>query len=95
MSHVQTPPHAVIDVRSIAPRERHALIFATFAGLQPGQALQLVNDHDPQPLYHSLQSQFPDGFDWHYLEHGPDTWQVAITRRAASGCCGSCGGGRH
>lgn len=91
----QTQNGTVIDVRTIAPRERHALIFATFAGLQPGQALQLVNDHDPRPLYYQLQAEQPGGFDWQYLENGPEIWAVAITKRAAGGCCGSCGGGQH
>ena len=43
---------ATIDVRTIAPRERHPLIFRTFGDLAAGEALQLVNDHDPKPLYY-------------------------------------------
>jgi Uncharacterized conserved protein (DUF2249) len=39
-----------LDQRAIAPRERHASAFSRFAALLPGQALQLLNDHDPQPL---------------------------------------------
>jgi len=31
-----------IDVRSIAPRDRHPLIFSTFERLAAGQALELV-----------------------------------------------------
>ena len=30
---------ATLDVRRIAPRERHPLIFATFRGLAKGQAI--------------------------------------------------------
>ena len=86
-----------IDVRTIAPRERHALIFSTFGALATGQALELVNDHDPRPLHHQLNDQMPGQFEWTYLEQGPQTWRVAITRvktpHGTNGsCCGSCGG---
>ena len=88
-----------IDVRTIAPRERHPLIFSTFSSLAAGQAMELVNDHDPRPLYYQFNAQMPGQFTWEYLEHGPDVFRVAITRTkdgpAAEGgsCCGGrCGG---
>lgn len=88
-----------IDVRTVPPRERHPLIFSTFGGLQPGQALELVNDHDPRPLFQQFAERMPGQFDWSYLEQGP-TWRVAISRTAtaeraqgAGSCCGGCGGG--
>jgi len=86
---------ATVDVRRIAPRERHPLIFSTFQSLRDGQAMELVNDHDPRPLFHQFQAEWPGGFGWDYLEAGPDTWRVAITRLAQprGGCCGHCGGG--
>lgn len=91
------PFHATIDVRTIVPRERHALIFSTFASLPAGAALQLVNDHDPRPLRYQFEAELPGQFAWEYLEQGPDTWRVAISRTrngtaAAGSCCGSCGG---
>lgn len=86
-----------IDVRSIAPRERHPLIFSTFGALAPGQSMELVNDHDPRPLYYQFSAEMPGQFGWTYLEEGPQTWRVAIERLAPHGqpgsCCGSCGGG--
>ena len=83
-----------IDVRTIAPRDRHPLIFSTFSGLSAGQALELVNDHDPRPLYYQFNAQMPGQFAWDYLEHGPDLWRVAITRTQAGPAAegGSCGG---
>jgi uncharacterized protein (DUF2249 family) len=72
-----------LDVRNIVPRERHPLIFNTFAALAPGDAFVLVNDHDPKPLYYQFQAEAPSTFDWDYLEQGPDTWRVRIGRRAA------------
>ena len=40
------PTASRIDVRTIAPRERHPLIFSTLGKLAKGQAMELVNDHD-------------------------------------------------
>jgi uncharacterized protein (DUF2249 family) len=84
-----------IDVRTIAPQDRHPMIFSTFRTLGTGEALELVNNHDPQPLRNQFNAQVPGEVAWDYLEQGPATWRVAITRvRAANGgtCCGSCGG---
>lgn len=96
------PADATIDVRTIPPRERHPLIFSTFRSLAVGQALELVNDHDPLPLYDHFRAQHPGGFGWDYLERGPSVFRVRISRVASSeaprphggsSCCGSCGGG--
>lgn len=86
-----------LDVRTIAPRERHPLIFSTFRALAAGQVMELVNDHDPRPLYYQLQAEMPGTFTWETLEQGPDSWRVAITRNDAPAaandtCCGSCSG---
>jgi uncharacterized protein (DUF2249 family) len=84
-----------IDVRAIAPRERHPLIFSTFGKLAEGQAFVLVNDHDPKPLHQVFEAELPGLFTWDYLEQGPDLWRVAITRlpkARSTQCCGSCGG---
>ena len=78
-----------VDVREIAPRERHSLIFSTFDGLRAGEAMTLVNDHDPKPLYHQLSAEQPGTFTWDYLEQGPDLWRVRIGK-APGNCCGSC-----
>ncbi|MGI8483260.1 MAG: DUF2249 domain-containing protein [Thermomicrobiales bacterium] len=69
-----------IDVRNMIPRERHPLIFKTFDDLQPGTAMLLVNDHDPKPLYYQLMAERAGLADWKYLEEGPETWQVRITK---------------
>ena len=73
-----------VAVRSSAPRERQPLIFAAFRSLGVGQAMQLVNDHDPKPLYYQFQAEMPGEFRWDYLESGPDTWRVSISKLAPS-----------
>ncbi len=71
----------VLDVRIIAPRNRHPLIFNTFDGLQAGEAFELVNDHAPTPLYYQFLHERENLFDWEYLEEGPETWRVRITHK--------------
>jgi uncharacterized protein (DUF2249 family) len=72
-----------LNVCELAPRQRHPLILGTFEGLQPGQALLLVNDHDPKPLYYQFLHERPGQFTWEYVEEGPEVWQVQIGRPAA------------
>jgi uncharacterized protein (DUF2249 family) len=72
----------VIDVREIAPRDRHPLIFQTFDGLAVGGHFILVNDHAPKPLYYQFLHERADQFTWDYLEEGPDVWRVQIGRKA-------------
>ena len=69
-----------VDVRTIIPRERHPLIFRTFDALQPGESFELVNDHDPQPLYYQLSAERPGQLEWQYLEQGPEVWRVQVGR---------------
>ncbi|MBK9124129.1 MAG: DUF2249 domain-containing protein [Chloroflexi bacterium] len=71
----------VVDVREIIPRERHPLIFQTLDSLAPDEQLELVNDHDPKPLYYQLMHERTGQFTWAYLEEGPMVWRVAIGRQ--------------
>lgn len=72
-----------LDVRELAPPQRHALIFQTCGNLGAGDAVLLVNDHDPKPLYYQFQAEHPGRFGWEYVESGPEVWKVRITRKAA------------
>ena len=87
---------ATLDVRTIAPHERHSLIFSAFNQLGSGEVMELVNDHDPKPLHAQFMCDLPGKFSWDYLEQGPGIWRIAITRLKSShrngGCCGGCGG---
>lgn len=74
-----------LDVRTIVPRERHPLIFDTFDALGPGDSFELVNDHDPKPLYYQLQAERPGQLAWLYLEQGPAVWRVQVGRVAEPG----------
>lgn len=71
-----------IDVRTIIPRERHPLLFQTFDGLAEGESFELINDHDPKPLYYQFMAERPGQLGWEYLEEGPETWRVVLTKQA-------------
>lgn len=49
-----------LDLREIPPPERHPKIFAAFEELESGEALTIVNDHEPTPLYHQMAAEVAD-----------------------------------
>lgn len=73
-----------LDVTTLEPRQKHPTIFARYDDLQPGQSLVIHNDHDPKPLYYQLLGERGNGFNWHYLEEGPEWWRVQISKHAAN-----------
>jgi uncharacterized protein (DUF2249 family) len=84
-----------LDVRTVPPPQRHPLIFGAFDALAPGEAIEIVNDHDPMPLYFQFEKTRLGQFDWRYLGAGPQLWHVRIARVAQgvpSGDTGGCGG---
>jgi uncharacterized protein (DUF2249 family)/quercetin dioxygenase-like cupin family protein len=72
-----------LDVRELAPRDRHARIFATFNALRPGEALRLVNDHDPKPLKYQFAAEHAGEATWEPEQEGPEVWVVRIGKVAA------------
>lgn len=87
-----------IDVRNIPPPERHAAVFAAFRAIGLDDGLEIVNDHDPKPLYYQFQVETPGNFSWVYAQNGPEVWRVSIRKLArahgAGECCGQCCSGR-
>jgi uncharacterized protein (DUF2249 family) len=73
-------PASKFDVRQIPPAERHHSIFHRFGTLRPGEAMELINDHDPRPLYMQFQFMHGHGFSWTYLEQGPAVWRIRISK---------------
>ena len=70
-----------LDVRPIVPREKHLTIFNTFDALHRGETFQLINDHDPVPLYYQFQAERQNQFNWNYIEKGPEVWRVNISKK--------------
>lgn len=67
-----------IHAPELEPKIRHRTILESFDHLQPGEYLELSNDHDPKPLHYQMMMEKEGEFTWHYLDRGPDIWRVAI-----------------
>ncbi|HEX6139619.1 MAG TPA: DUF2249 domain-containing protein [Candidatus Limnocylindria bacterium] len=85
----------ILDVRQEPPIRRHGLIFETFERLPVGTSFELVNDHDPKPLYYQLAAEQGGTFSWDYLEQGPVVWRVRIGRTAPADEAPSTGRGEE
>jgi uncharacterized protein (DUF2249 family) len=55
-----------IDLRGMPMDPRHQLLFATLYGLEPGDVMEVTNDHDPS--------------GWTWLEQGPVDWRFRVVR---------------
>jgi uncharacterized protein (DUF2249 family)/iron-sulfur cluster repair protein YtfE (RIC family) len=71
-----------LDLRQLPPPQRHPLVFQTFDALQPGETFQLINDHDPKPLYYQFKFERDGEFTWDSVEAGPLAWRVNIAKTA-------------
>ncbi len=70
-----------LDVRPVEPKDRFETIMAAYDGLDAGQTLELTVDHDPKCMYYTLMATHGDGtFRFEYLEDGPETWRVHVTK---------------
>ena len=76
------PSFAVsIDVRIYEKGHKKDIIFKAFEELALGETMELINDHDPRPLYQQFILNFAERFEWEYLEWGPEIWKIAITKK--------------
>lgn len=66
---------------NIEVRFRHPTILEEFDKLEPGQFMELSNDHDPKPLHYQFMIERPDTFIWEYIEEGPYLWRVSIGKK--------------
>jgi uncharacterized protein (DUF2249 family) len=73
----------IIDVREIPPAERHPTIHRAFSALDSGESLQLINDHDPKPLFYEMDAEV-DSFDADEYEverRGPNEFVATFPTR--------------
>jgi uncharacterized protein (DUF2249 family) len=50
-------PGTTLDLRDVPPPERHPRIHEAFAALDDGETLEIVNDHEPRPLFYELRAE--------------------------------------
>ncbi|GAA3955955.1 DUF2249 domain-containing protein [Gordonia caeni] len=67
-----------IDVREIAKPQRHPKIFGLFDGLGVGEAVILINDHDPRHLHDQFEERNPGGYEWEYLVRERGDYRIRI-----------------
>jgi len=48
-----------------------------------GDAILLINDHDPKPLFYQFQAERPGEVSWAPQEQGPERWVIRIERVGA------------
>ena len=70
----------VLNVTLLEARLKHPTIFKYFDALNEGEGFQILNDHDPKPLYYQLLGERGNIFTWNYLEKGPQWWRVQIRK---------------
>jgi uncharacterized protein (DUF2249 family) len=76
-------PETTIDVRDVPPTDRHPKIHDAFAALDSGESLQLINDHDPKPLFYEMREEV-DSFDaegYAVEQRGPDEFVATFPKR--------------
>ena len=79
-AHSEATGDSILDVRKLAPAQRHETIFATYAALKPGAGFVLVNDHDPKPLRYQFEAEHSGEFTWDVIEAGPTVWRIRVGR---------------
>lgn len=69
-----------LDLREMAPFERHAKILGMWSSLKGGEVLRIINDHDPKPLHYQFDAEYSGQFEWEYEKSGPEDWIVKIRK---------------
>ncbi|MEM2896991.1 MAG: DUF438 domain-containing protein [Candidatus Bathyarchaeia archaeon] len=69
-----------LDLRNTLPPERHAKILEMWNNLKEGEALRVINDHDPKPLYYQFEVEHKGRFKWEYEQSRPKEWIVKIKK---------------
>lgn len=74
----------VLDVRPLRKPDKHPAIFASYADLEVGESFVLVNDHEPVHLRNEFEVEYPGGYGWDYVETGPQTWRIRVSKLAGT-----------
>ena len=73
-----------LDVRPLRKPDKHPAIFQAYDALTAGESFALVNNHDPQHLRDEFDADHPGSYGWDYLNTGPGTWRIRITKLAST-----------
>jgi uncharacterized protein (DUF2249 family) len=73
-----------LDVRALGMPDRHAAILRTYEALSIGESFVLVTHHDPHHLREEFNTDHPGSHGWEYLDQGPETWRIQISKLATT-----------
>jgi len=73
-----------LDVREIPPVNRHTKIHETFAAMDAGDVLTIINDHEPKPLYYEMAAEVPsfDEAQYAVFKDGPNTFVASFPKQS-------------
>lgn len=77
-------PDKELDVRALPMTDRHAAILQTYEALSLGESFILVTDQDPHRLRDDFDTDHPGSHGWEYLDQGPGTWRIQISKLATT-----------
>ena len=69
-----------IELKGLASEERERLLFGALDEVRTGQSVQVSLEFNPLPLVYSLKAG--GEFRVEYLQEGPETWLLELTRTA-------------
>jgi len=75
-----------IDLRDVPRGERHPRVFAGYDRLALGQAILLINDHEPKHLREEFDEELAEAYGWDVQPGSSDEagWRIRIVKRAAT-----------
>lgn len=72
-----------LDLRDLAPPQRHPRIHEAFEELESGETLTIINDHEPKPLYYEMKEEVED-FDadrYDVSQEGPQKFIAELPKK--------------
>ena len=75
-------PATSLDLRDVPPSERHPKIHDAFESLASGEHLEIVNDHDPKPLFYEIKAELPafDAENYRCERQGVDEFVATLPK---------------
>ncbi|MDQ4104095.1 MAG: DUF2249 domain-containing protein, partial [Actinomycetota bacterium] len=77
-------PELELDVRYLPTPDKHPVIFQAYDALRVGESFVLATSHDPRHLRDDFDADHCGSYRWEYLDQGPDTWRIRITKLATT-----------
>ena len=76
-------PAKTLDLRDVPPPQRHPKIHDAFDDLDSGEALQLVNDHEPKPLFYEMRAEVEtfDADNYEVEQRGPTEFVATLPKQ--------------